>query len=136
MNEEKRQFEEWAKLELMGHRVLYGRISEHEIAGKGFIRIDIPGGNDAGGDLTQFYAPESVYGISPLTEELCRAVCEEARRGRPISEYDLPDDYRQAMRETRDRRQIEAPEPPCGGLVPGDEEFEEPEELDDDDIPI
>lgn len=33
----------WAILELMGHRRLAGYVSEQEIAGAAFIRVDVPG---------------------------------------------------------------------------------------------
>lgn len=133
MSDEKDAFEGWAKLELMGHRVMWGRLSEQEIAGKGFIRIDIPGGEHGRG-VTQFYSPESVYAISPVTEELGRAMARKSQ-GRPVALYDLPEEWREPIREAMRRKQIEqkAEEP---GLVPGDEEFEEPEDLGDDEMPI
>jgi hypothetical protein len=41
------QFREWAVLELMGHRRLGGKVSEQEIAGAAFLRIDVPGPDGA-----------------------------------------------------------------------------------------
>lgn len=37
------KFNEWAVLELMGHRKLAGLLSEQDIAGHGFLRLEIPG---------------------------------------------------------------------------------------------
>lgn len=42
--ETKPTFEGWAILELMGHRRLAGHISEAQIGGASFIRIDVPNG--------------------------------------------------------------------------------------------
>ena len=43
MTEERKAFEGWAILELMGHRRLGGLVTEQEIAGAAFLRIDVPG---------------------------------------------------------------------------------------------
>jgi hypothetical protein len=63
-------YAQWTILELMGHRRLAGWVTEQEIAGKGFLRIDIPGPD--GATATQFYSPDSVYGMTPTTEEIAR----------------------------------------------------------------
>lgn len=63
----------WAILELMGHRRLAGHVTEQEIAGTGFIRIDVPGRDDEP-VATQFYAPASVYCLTPTTEAMARAI--------------------------------------------------------------
>src|SRR5580698_3448672 len=64
-------FEEWALLELMGHRRLAGKVTAVQIAGASFLRIDVPGGG--GADIaTQYYAPGAVYAITPVTEDVAR----------------------------------------------------------------
>ncbi|MGI5223553.1 hypothetical protein [Actinoallomurus sp. CA-142502] len=77
-------FAEWAILELLGHRRLAGRVTEAQIAGASFLRIDVPSEPPA----TQFYAPGAVYAITPTTEEIARAV---ARRyaPAPVQRYEL-----------------------------------------------
>jgi hypothetical protein len=57
----------------MGHRRMAGLASEVIIAGGQFIRIDIPG-RDGPTRLTQYYRPESVYCLTPTTEETARRV--------------------------------------------------------------
>lgn len=47
------------RLELMGHRYREGRLSEVVIAGQPFLRLDLEGGH------VEYYAPSSVYCISP-----------------------------------------------------------------------
>ena len=85
-------FQGWAILELMGHRRLAGYLTEVQIAGQGFLRLDVPpplaGDDDAeDGAATQFYSPSSVYAITPTTEEICRAV---RVRPEPVHTWELP----------------------------------------------
>jgi hypothetical protein len=92
---EQTAFEGWAIVELMGHRRLAGYVTETQIAGQGFIRLDVPGylytdptGAQAERDqVTQFYAPAAVYAITPTTEELARAV---RSRPAPVHAFELP----------------------------------------------
>lgn len=77
-------FAEWAIVELMGHRRLAGYLTEQEIAGKGFLRLDIPGDPPA----TQFYSPTSVYAITPTTEAIARAVA-TSTRPMPVQRWEL-----------------------------------------------
>lgn len=89
MSEEKEtKFEGWAILELMGHRRLGGYVVETQLAGAGFLRIDIPGA-DSEPAITQFYPPQSLYGLTPVTEAMARAVA--ARNvPQPVARWELP----------------------------------------------
>lgn len=120
MDEQSAKFEGWCVLELMGHRRLGGYVREQEIAGQGFLRIDVPaptGSACTGCDYsvercraaqkagavaccpdclhpdasaaTQFYSPSAVYGITPVTEAMARAVA--ARNiPQPVARWELP----------------------------------------------
>ena len=79
------RFEEWAILELMGHRRLAGLVTEQTIGGASFIRIDVPCDPPA----TQLYAPGAIYCITPTTEQLARQVA-QATAPRPIERWELP----------------------------------------------
>ncbi len=85
----------WAILELMGHRKLGGWVTEQEVAGAAFVRIDVPGPDnpvDPMGEValaTQFYSPSAVYCITPTTEEIARAVAANTSPA-PVSRYELP----------------------------------------------
>lgn len=81
-------FAEWVVLELMGHRRLAGHLTEQEIAGKGFLRLDVPA-VDEQPPATQLYNPSSVYCITPTTEEVARAVAAGARPA-PVQRWELP----------------------------------------------
>jgi len=75
----------WCILELMGHRRLGGLVSDAEIAGGAFIRIDVP----SDPPVTQFYAPGSVYCITPTTEAIARELARKVRP-EPVAEWELP----------------------------------------------
>lgn len=81
-------FAEWAILELMGHRRLAGWLTEQEIAGAAFLRVDIPA-DLAYEAATQFYAPAAVYAITPTTEEIARQVA-TSNRPQPIHRWEFP----------------------------------------------
>jgi hypothetical protein len=95
--ETKAAFKEWVVLELMGHRRLAGLLTEQEIAGHGFLRLDIhgpirykPTGEAIDEKIaTQFYSPSSVYAITPTSEATARAFAERNQPA-PISRWDLP----------------------------------------------
>ncbi len=81
------KFDEWAILELMGHRRLAGKVSESAIGGGAFIRIDMP--MKDGKTSTQFYSPGSIYCITPTTEEIAREVA-LASQPEPVSKWEFP----------------------------------------------
>jgi hypothetical protein len=85
---EETTFKEWAILELMGHRRLGGYIQEATIGGTSFVRVDIPGA-DGQTVATQFYSPQSVYCITPVSEEVARAVA-AASEVAPVHRWELP----------------------------------------------
>jgi hypothetical protein len=80
-------FEGWAVLELMGHRKLAGYVREQNVAGAGFIRIDVPG--DQGSIATQFYSPGSLYCMTPVTEDIARRFAAGCRP-EPVTRWELP----------------------------------------------
>lgn len=60
-------FEQWCMVELFGHGRIIGLVREEEIAGKGFLRVDVPEvhGQPA---YTRFVGGDAVYSITPMTE--------------------------------------------------------------------
>jgi hypothetical protein len=108
----------WAIVELMGHRRLAGYVREVQLAGAGFLRLDVherctKSGKAAGlieaaeadGDpfcpdhkcrsphdiiaATQFIAPASLYALTPVTEEVARAVAKTAKP-EPVHPWEMP----------------------------------------------
>lgn len=82
-------FEGWAILELMGHRKLAGYVSEQNVAGAGFLRIDVPGPADDAYVATQFYAPGALYCLTPTTEDVARRFAAGCRP-EPVTRWELP----------------------------------------------
>jgi hypothetical protein len=80
-------FEGWAVVELFGHRKLAGRVSEAEIAGAGFVKLDVPGPGEK--VITQFYNPKAIYELTPCTEEVARALAKRYQP-EPIQRFELP----------------------------------------------
>jgi hypothetical protein len=68
----------WAIVEIMGHRRLAGRISEHLVAGRQLLRVDCPGEKD-GEWATQMYGAQSIFSITPCTEEVARQAAKQWR---------------------------------------------------------
>lgn len=85
---EKAPFEGWAILELMGHRRLAGYLSEQQVGGTSFLRIDVPG--DDGNVATQLYSGGSVYCITPTTEAIARKVAKSSEPA-PVTRWELRD---------------------------------------------
>jgi len=86
--EDKSTYAEWSILELMGHRKLGGFVRETQIAGAGMLRIDIPGA-DGQPAITQYYPPNSMYGLTPVTEAMARAVAAH-NVPQPVARWELP----------------------------------------------
>lgn len=82
------QFPAWGVLELMGHRVLAGYVSETTVAGAGALRIDIPGDDPSTPHVTQTYSPAAYYCFTPATEDTCRRFAKK-HRPQPVAVYQL-----------------------------------------------
>lgn len=93
---QERQFEGHAVIELMGRSTLAGYVSEVTIAGAAMLRVDVPAvGNQPA--FTKFVGGSAIYGITPTTPEIAQRAAERLRV-RPVSEWTLPDrDLRPAL---------------------------------------
>jgi hypothetical protein len=81
MTIKEQSFVTWAILELQGQRRLGGRVSELELAGAPFLRVDVPGPD---GDVaTRLYPASAVQCISFTSEERARALA-LAERPQPV----------------------------------------------------
>lgn len=80
--------DEWMIVELLGHRRLAGRVREVQIAGHGFLRLDIPAGDDGDPGRTQYIAPGSVYALHPVDEATATAAA-QTWRPEPVKRWEL-----------------------------------------------
>ncbi|MBN1671180.1 MAG: hypothetical protein JXR37_09120 [Kiritimatiellae bacterium] len=61
------RFEEWAIIELFGHQRIAGKVSNQEIGGACFIRVDVPPVEDRAG-FTKLFGSGAIYAIT-ITDE-------------------------------------------------------------------
>lgn len=94
-------YEGWTILELFGHRKVAGYVREQNVAGAGFLRIDVPG-KDGEPVATQFYSPASVYAFTPTTEDLARKVA-ASMQPEPVTRWELPAPKSSPIPEYHDR---------------------------------
>lgn len=92
-------FSGWAIVEVMGHHVYAGHVTEQTVAGAALIRVDVP---EASGRpaYTKLLGAGSIYAITPCSEEIARARA-AASTETPVSIYDLPDDWQAALQAGR-----------------------------------
>ena len=86
MAEAKAPFEHWALVELFGHQRIAGKVTESEIGGGKFIRVDVPAIKERSA-LTRYYGPAAIYGITPLTEETAVALAASIEAA-PVTRWD------------------------------------------------
>lgn len=81
------KFESWAKVELFGHQVIIGKVSEAAIGGCNFLRVDVPGQGEAQA-FTKFYGNGAVYAMTPVSEDVAMRLLNNYRTT-PINTYEL-----------------------------------------------
>lgn len=74
----------WAKVALMGHVELAGRISKSNEF-EGLWQLDIPQGDTF---RTEFFSTQAIYRLQPVSEEIARAYASSI--GNSIIEYNAP----------------------------------------------
>ncbi len=68
-------FNEWAIVELFGHQKIAGRISEQQIGGCSFVRVDVPSINDRPG-FTRMLGNGAIYSITVTDEVTAKLVAQ------------------------------------------------------------
>ena len=99
--------DQWAQVEIFGHRQHWGRILEVERFGATLIRIDIPT-EDAEIFESVFYGGGAIFSVTPCTEEAARAWAERQRKWnapKPISRLPPPDSQNE-LRDDSDLRRV------------------------------
>lgn len=87
------RFESWAIVELFGHNVMAGFVSEQTIAGTSLLRIDVPEVDEQHPAFTKMYGGAAIYGLTPTTEAHAREAAAQIRV-RPVTLYVLPEPKR------------------------------------------
>ena len=115
----------WAFIEIMGHNKIAGFVKETQVAGKGFLSVRVPAnkfGMYSGSEMEipeheKLISPDSIFSITPITQELAAKVCAEIQSV-PLREYNGS-----ILRQLEDKRTN------YGGLP---EDFEYSERMGDD----
>ena len=86
MTETADTFDAWVVVHLFGRHTVAGRASEQKIAGKDFLRIDVPevDGRQA---RTVLYSPDAVYDLESVDEETARLAAKLHPPADPVSVY-------------------------------------------------
>ena len=71
----------------MGHVRLAGFVTEEPLFGTALGRIDVPGAN--GSMTTQYFGGSSIYRLTPVAEEIARAVAQHSQP-EPVHRWELP----------------------------------------------
>lgn len=101
MTESATKFEEWAVLELFGHQRLAGMVTEVQIGGASFVRVDVPeDAKSKAWKLTKMYNPSAIYSITPVTEETARMAAKSVS-GEPMTKWDVAEMVRDAKKALR-----------------------------------
>ena len=99
-------YEGWAILELMGHRRLAGKVSQAEMYGAAFCRIDVPDGD---GFTTQYYGGSSIYALTPCAEDTARRASVLSRPA-PVHAWELPPQLPGATSQRDDTEEEDEPD--------------------------
>jgi len=80
--------EQWGIVELMGHKVVAGKVSKSEMLGAALMRVDVPA-TSTYPEFTQFYGTSAIYCVTFVSEEVARRTAEQTKVN-PVSVY-VPD---------------------------------------------
>ncbi|MEN6466077.1 MAG: acetyltransferase [Syntrophaceae bacterium] len=86
------KFESWAIVELFGHQRIAGKISEQQIGGCSFLRVDVPASENSPA-YTKLYGNGAIYGITITDEETARAAAKHLGP-QPMDEWSVRESYK------------------------------------------
>lgn len=78
----------WAIVELMGHKVVAGKVEKSELLGFPMLRVDVPT-TSAYPEFSQLYGETAIYCVTFVSEEVARLTAERSKVN-PVSVY-VPD---------------------------------------------
>ena len=81
-------FDQWAIVELFGHQRIAGRVTEAQVGGCQFVRVDVPA-VDENEAFTRLLGQGAIYAINIVSEDVARAAA-ASYRSVPVSTYEIP----------------------------------------------
>lgn len=100
VQENQSKFEGWCVVELMGHNIVAGYVTEVVIGGAAMLRVDVPEVGEQAA-FSKFYASSAIYGITPTTEENARVAASRIR-ARPVELWVVPNPKPQLVAKVAD----------------------------------
>jgi hypothetical protein len=82
-------FNQWAVVEVMGKSRYGGLVREADAFGVKMVRVDVPKRDGEGFEQSRFFHPNALFCITPVTEEIARAVAARNHEP-PVYRYELP----------------------------------------------
>jgi hypothetical protein len=82
-------FKHWCILELFGHQMSAGMVSEQNLGGASFVRVDVPAAGNKPA-YTKLYHHNAIYAITPTDEETARRMVESLQQ-EPVAEWRFAD---------------------------------------------
>ncbi len=89
----------YAIVELFGHQKIAGRISDEIVGGQSFVRVDVPQAGEVPA-YTKLFGSGAIYAITFVSEEIATAMAQGLQK-EPVSVYDLPPEFREALKHVR-----------------------------------
>ncbi len=81
------KFQLTAMVELFGHQRIAGLVTEQNVGGASFIRVDVPETQDQP-KFTRLFNPSAIYAINPVSEETMMIMVGQIQ-SKPISSWDV-----------------------------------------------
>ena len=94
-SEELGKFEEWAIIELFGHKVIAGKVSEQQVGGCSFVRVDVPAVGKQK-PFTRLFGNGAIYSINITDEETATAAADYYKPV-PMEPWTVSDMLRKAL---------------------------------------
>lgn len=83
--EESKQFEEYAIVELFGHQKIAGKVSEQQVGGCSFVRVDVPATKRRPA-FTRLFGSGAIYSIT-ITDERSATIAAEIYAPEPMDKW-------------------------------------------------
>lgn len=83
--------ETWAIVDLFGHARIAGRLSEHQIGGQSFVRVDVPEVTDKSGTTpahTRLFGAGAIYSVA-FVDEATATLAARDIRSEPVTAWSL-----------------------------------------------
>jgi hypothetical protein len=103
--QEKPKFETFAVVEIFGHTVIAGKVTEETVFAQSLVRIDVPKTSRTPA-FTKYYHPNAIYSIAPANEEYVNKMAESLNI-QPVTTYEHNEVIGQIVREQIQKIQIQ-----------------------------